>query len=312
MFSGGLDSMVAVRTIQNAGVKVEAITFKSPFFNSKNAEKSAKQLGIKLKVVHLGNDYLKMIKKPCHGHGKNLNPCIDCKIFMLKKAKQHAKKIRADFIFTGEVLGQRPMSQNLQALNMIEKNSGLKGKLLRPLSAKLLPETVYEKKGVVDRNNLLSIQGRERKEQMALAEKFRIKEYPSPAGGCLLTEGDFCRKLSDYFRHNKKISMKDIEMLKTGRHFRFKKTKIVTGRNKEENEKLLKLKSRGDILMQALDVKGPVTIVKKPYSRASIEKAAMITARYSDSKDETARIKYGKKTVEAAKAKDEEIEKLRI
>lgn len=312
MLSGGLDSSLAVKVIQAQGINVEAITFKSPFFGSKNAEKMAINLGIKLRVVKLGKDYLKMVKNPKHGHGKNLNPCIDCKIFMLKKAKQYAKKIKADFIFTGEVLGQRPMSQNIQSLNIIEKKSGLKGKLLRPLSAKLLPETIYEKKGIVDRRKLLDIKGRERKVQIEQAKKYNLKDYPSPAGGCLLTEKTFCRKLADYFKYNKKISMNDLEILKVGRHFRFKKSKIIVGRNKMENEKLMNLKNSRDVVIEALDVKGPITILKPAMNKEAVKTAAMITARYSDSAEEKVRVKCGKKVIEVSKAKQEEIEKLRI
>ena len=191
LFSGGLDSILAVKLMLSQGVDVVAVNFVSAFSSyakdDRGAAEAAKQLGVPLKVVELGDDYLKMIREPKHGYGKNMNPCVDCRIFILKKAKKVAEEIGADFIFTGEVLDERPMSQHRGALKLVEEESGLKGKILRPLSAKLLPETVIEKKGLVDREKLLGIRGRSRKPQLKLAKEFNIKSYPSPAGGCLLT-----------------------------------------------------------------------------------------------------------------------------
>ena len=177
-----------------------------------------------------------MLRNPKYGYGKNMNPCIDCKIFMIKKAKKYAKEIGADFIFTGEVLGERPKSQHYPALRIIEEESGLKGKLLRPLSAKLLPETEAEKKGLVNRAKLLSIQGRSRKPQFQLAKEYGITCYPSPAGGCLLTCEEYSKKLRDLLAHKKRVSMADVALLRVGRHFRLGKNKIIVGRNEAENK----------------------------------------------------------------------------
>ena len=239
LLSGGLDSVLAFKLILNQGIKAEAIKFVSPFFDdSFYAKNISEKFGIPLKIMYLGKEYLKLIKNPKHGYGSGMNPCIDCHVFMLKKAKQYAKKIKADFIFTGDVLGERPMSQNMKALNTIESETRLKNKILRPLSAKLLPETVAEKNGWVDRNKLLDIKGRSRKKQLELAKKFKIKIYASPGGGCLLTEKEFSAKLRDLIKHKKRINEKDIELLKIGRHFRFKNNKIIVGRNEKENELL--------------------------------------------------------------------------
>jgi len=194
LFSGGLDSIIAAKLIQEQGIEVELVNFYTPFFPSKNAIRMAEQIKIPLKEIDVTKDYLKMLRKPKHGYGSEMNPCIDCKIFMFKKAKAYAKKIGAKFVFTGEVLGERPMSQNRNALELIEKETGLKGKLLRPLSAKLLPTTEAEKKWI-DRNRLLSINGRKRETQLELAKRFGIEGYPTPAGGCLLTDKEFAKKI---------------------------------------------------------------------------------------------------------------------
>ncbi|MBN2112212.1 hypothetical protein JW707_03885, partial [Candidatus Woesearchaeota archaeon] len=217
LFSGGLDSVLAVKLIEKQGIDVTALNFTSPFFSSEKAVKSAKANRIKLRIINLGSGYLKTVKSPKYGHGRAINPCIDCKIHMLKKAKKYAKKIGAKFIIIGFVKGQRPMSQHMGALRIIEKESGLKGKLLMPLSAKLLPETEAEKKGWVDREKLLDLEGRGRKRQIELARKMKIKEYPSPAGGCLLCEVNFSRKLRDLIKHKKNITENDAELLKYGR-----------------------------------------------------------------------------------------------
>jgi len=245
LFSGGLDSILAVKLIQSQGIEVKLVNFTTPFFPSKNAKEMAKQLSLKLKEFDVTRDYLKVLRNPKHGYGSFLNPCIDCKIFMLRKAKQYAKKIGAKFIFTGEVLGERPMSQNKNSLVLIEKESGLKGKLLRPLSAQLLPITEAERKWI-DRSKLLDIMGRRRERQIKLAKKFGIKDYPTPSGGCLLTNNEYAAKAKDLIESNKKISINDIKLLKIGRHFRYGKNKIIVVRNEKENKELLKLKKSSD------------------------------------------------------------------
>jgi len=313
LFSGGLDSILAAKLIQKQGIKVELVNFTTPFFPSKNAIKMAKQLKLKLKEIDVTKDYLKMLKKPKHGYGSEMNPCIDCKIFMLRKAKKFAKRINAKFIFTGEVVGERPMSQNKKALELIEREAGLKGKLLRPLSAKLLPVTEAEKKWI-NRNKLLDISGRRREKQMKLAKKFKIKQYPSPSGGCLLTYREFAKKIKDLLKHKKRITRKDLELLKVGRHFRFKNNKMIVGRNEKENKKLLELKQKTDYIFEVPDIGSPITVLQGPKTKKAIKIAAQLSARYSDAKEKT-KVKYGRKLkriLTAINIKENEIKNLRI
>lgn len=320
LLSGGLDSTLAVKLMLEQGIDVVALNFTSPFClcNQKGkcaSFEAAKKLNVPLKIIPKGEEFLKVIRNPKHGYGKNMNPCIDCRIFMLKKAKEFAKKIKAKFIFTGEVLNQRPMSQHKKALELIEKEAGLKSSILRPLSAKFLPETIPEKKGWVNREKLLAIKGRSRNEQIKLAKSFDIKNYPCPAGGCLLTYKEFSLKLKDLFKHNKKVSFKDIEILKIGRHFRFCKNKIVVGRNEEENKKLLKLKNRTDFIFEVPDTGSPITLLQGKKTKDAIKISAGLTARYSDSKEKEVLVKYGKslnKSIKIEKLGEEEINKLRI
>lgn len=319
LFSGGLDSLLAVKLMQEQGIEVVGINFSSPFFSGERAREAAEQLGIKLVTVDLGKDrefqeYIRMLKKPKHGYGSAINPCIDCHIFMLKKAKALMKKLDAKFVVTGEVLNERPMSQNLKALKIVEEESGLKGKLLRPLSAKLFHETDAEKKGLVDREKLLDISGRQRQKQLELANKWKL-QFPTPGGGCLLCESEFAKKLRDLLKHNKKIKAQDAELLKMGRHFRYKDNKIIVGRNESENEKLKKL-SKG-VMFEAKDVPGPITLLEGKPNNAAIEIAAAITAAYSDAKNEKiTTVNYGKgklnKSMKISPFKLEDIEKIRI
>lgn len=310
LFSGGLDSTLAAKLLQSLGIDAKLVNFTTPFFPPKKAIEMAEQLGFKLKVVDVTKDYLKVLKHPKHGYGSYLNPCIDCKIFMLKRAKKYAKSIGAKFVFTGEVLGQRPMSQHRNALDMIEKESGLKGKLLRPLSAKLLPATEAER--WVDREKLLDIQGRGRGRQIELAKKYGIRSYPSPAGGCLLTNNEYAAKAKDLLTNSRRIGTNDIKLLKIGRHFRFRKNKIIVGRNENENKELLKLKRGTDYVLEVPNVGSPITILQGPKEKKSIEIAARITAHYSDSKEENTIVKYGQKKIIATKIENEEINKIRI
>ncbi|MEM2806011.1 MAG: tRNA 4-thiouridine(8) synthase ThiI [Candidatus Bathyarchaeia archaeon] len=320
LFSGGLDSVLAVKILLNQGVDVEAVNFVTPFTTRKEGEnpalKAANKLGVPIRIVSLGRDYLKIVRKPRYGYGKHMNPCIDCRILMLKKAKKIAKENGAQFIFTGEVLGERPMSQNFKALKMIEEEAGLKGKVLRPLSAKLLPLTEAEKRGLVNRDKLLDIRGRSRKRQLALAKEFGITEYEPPAGGCLLTYKEFSAKLRDLLAHKKRILMVDLELLKIGRHFRFGQNKIIVGRNREENEKLLKLKGRNDHFFEAQGCGSPITLLQGPKTRQAIEKAAQLTAYYSDQKTGKVLVKYGREKLEKQIMVDipsrEQVERMRI
>ena len=248
----------------------------------------------------MDDEYLKMVRKPKHGYGKNMNPCIDCRIFILKKAKEYAKKIRADFIFTGEVLDERPMSQHFRVMKIIEEEAGLKGKILRPLSALLLPETFMEKKGLVAREKLLGIQGRSRKPQIKLAEEFNIKNYPSPAGGCLLTCREYADKLRDFFKHNKRVSVASVSLLKVGRHFRLGNNKMIVGRNEAENNILLNKRARNDYYFEAYGVVGPITILQGAKTRKAIRTAASLTAFYSDAKSGKVSVNFGRKALDEA------------
>lgn len=298
LFSGGLDSMLATKLLINQGFDVLALFFATPFWNGKKKDsikKAAKSLGARFKFIDITREYLNVVRKPKHGYGKAMNPCIDCKIFMLKKAKAIAKKEKADIIATGEVLGERPMSQTKASLVLIEKEAGLKNQLLRPLSAQLLPETAAERLGLVNRDNLLSISGRSRKPQIALAKKFGIKDYPTPAGGCLLTQKEFAVKLRDLLKHKKRISRVELDLLKLGRHFRFRKNKIIVGRNKEENALLLALAKKGFLIFEVLGTGSPITLLSGPKTKNAIKIAASLTARYSDAPGPLITVSYARR-----------------
>lgn len=317
LFSGGLDSLLAIKLIQKQGIDVTALNFTSPFCtcnktNGCGAVKLSKELNIPLKLIDKGKEYLKVIRNPKHGYGKNINPCIDCRIFILKKAKQYAKKIKADFIFTGEVLNERPMSQHESALFLIEKEAGLKRQILRPLSAKLLPETEAERDGLVDREKLLAIRGRCRDKQLDLVKRFHIKKFACPAGGCLLTQSDFTVKLIDLFKHKKTISTEDINLLKIGRHFRINGIKVIVGRNEQENKQLKKFAKKSDLLLEAVDVPTPTALIKGKANKDIIRRAAELTAYYSDSEHELTKIKYKRKFLLANKIKEREINNYKI
>ena len=320
LFSGGLDSILATELIRRQGIDVIAFYIKTPFTSPNSipseAEQAAKKLNVPIKVLNVDKDYLQMLRRPKHGYGKNLNPCVDCKIFILKKAKQYGKEIGANFLFTGEVLGERPMSQHGAALRIIEEEAGLKGRLLRPLSAKLLPETIIEKKGLVDRSKLLSIKGRSRKPQFELAKEYGIKFYPSPAGGCLLTCEEYSKKLRDLFAHKKRVTIADVALLRVGRHFRFAENKIIVGRNEAENKLLQANKSKNDYFFELPDVVGPISLLQGPKITSAIKTAAKLTAFYSDSKNNTATVKYGRnilnKILNVTLPHRDEVDKLRV
>ena len=320
LLSGGLDSILATEMILKQGIEVTAFNVRSPFCLCKKdgcaAVDAAKQLNVPLKVVAAGNDYLRMLRNPKHGYGRNMNPCIDCRIFLMKKAKKYAKEMGAAFIFTGEVLDERPMSQHYPAMMLIEKEGGLEGKVLRPLSARLLPETEAEKKGLVDRSKLLDIQGRSRKPQFKLAEEFSIKDYPCPAGGCLLTCEEYAKKIRDLFAHKKRVSMADIALLRVGSHFRLGKNKIVVGRNEAENKFLIARKTVGEYYFELPEIVGPITILQGPKTKKAIETAAKLTAHYSDAKTAEVKVNFGRETlnksITVSVPDDAYVEKLRV
>lgn len=296
LVSGGLDSALAAKLVKDQGIDLVAVHFASPFWGSekKYPARIAEKLGIPFKRVILRSDYLEMLQNPKHGYGSAINPCIDCHAFMFRKAREIAEKMNAEFLVTGEVLGQRPMSQHLPALRIIEKEAGLVGRILRPLSGKLLEETEPEKKGWVNREKLLSIEGRSRKPQLAIAGEFSVNDYACAAGGCLLTMEGFARKLKDLFQRKKEITWNDIKLLKLGRHFQYHQNRIIVGRDQEENESLRKLKPKEDYLFKVPIVESPITILQGPKTRGAIRLAARLTARYSDSKLRRVTVNYGR------------------
>jgi tRNA U34 2-thiouridine synthase MnmA/TrmU len=266
LLSGGLDSSVALKMVLDQGIEVTAVNFRSPFCccNRKNgcgneALRLSKELGIPLKMISVDREYIEMIRNPRHGYGKRMNPCLDCRIFMHTKAAEYMESISATFLVTGEVLGQRPMSQRRDAMNVIDRETGLKGKILRPLSAQVLEPTLPEQQGIVDRNRLLAITGRGRKKQMELAEAFSISDYPCPAGGCLLTDANFAVKLKDLFDHQETFEMAEIRLLRTGRHLRIATDlKAIIGRNEQENSRIESLAKTCYPLFIPRDFTGPI------------------------------------------------------
>ncbi|MBZ4663979.1 MAG: hypothetical protein JG776_1694 [Caloramator sp.] len=294
LISGGLDSGLAAKLVKDQGVEVIGICFKSAFFGCDRAVKMCEQIDIPLKVVDFSEEHLEMVKNPKHGYGKNMNPCIDCHAMMLNYAGKLMKELEADFIITGEVLNQRPMSQNRQALDIVKKESGYEEYILRPLCAKNLPETWMEKEGLVDREKLLDISGRGRKVQMELAAKWNIKEYPSPAGGCKLTDPGFSKRLKDLLTHNKEAKPQDIDILNIGRHFRINENvKIISTRTQDEFKMLKTMIKEGDYIFDTLDVTGSTVVLRGKPSEEDIILAARIAARYSKAREEkNVRVKY--------------------
>lgn len=334
--SGGLDSALAVALIKRQGMEILGLHFFNGF--SPNAIRSEvagpeplnafiegkaaalnDSLGIPVEIVDISGEYLDLLISPEHGYGSQVNPCIDCRIDMLRKAARRMSTEGAEFVFTGEVLGQRPMSQHRGAMNTVERESGLPGRLVRPLSARLLPETIPEKEGLLDRSLLLDIQGRSRKRQMALAEEYGVTGYSQPAGGCTLTDENYGRKFMEMLGHEgaSGISRRMAVLLAIGRHFRFAGgARVIVGRNITENQYIEKNFSR-DWLAEPVECPGPTTLVLGEPVRDDLEKAAAFTARYSDGKNESSvpiRIaKDGEELLfDIPPASDEELERYRI
>ncbi len=279
LMSGGLDSQLAVRVLERAGAYVEAIAFETPFFTSERAVAAAKALGVKIHVVDFLDDELALIRNPPHGFGGAMNPCIDCHATMIRRAGELMAELGYDFVATGEVRGQRPMSQNAQSLLTVEKASGLKGRLVRPLSAKFLEPTIPELEGRLDRERLLDISGRARDRQIALAAEFGIVDYPSPAGGCKLTEDAFGHRLRDLMEHEGFGDRSLIEMLSVGRRFRLPDgTGVILGRNAEENARLAKC---AGTVVAFDDVPGPTALVPAVKSEADLERVRGIVRAWS-------------------------------
>jgi len=291
LYSGGLDSTLAIIAVMRQGIEVTAVTFMNHFgcdvsdrsSCSKNPFAAAEKFGFEVKMSHLSDKFMDIVKKPKFGHGKNMNPCVDCRILMLKEAKEFMEMTGAEFIVTGEVLGQRPMSQRRDSLNIIDREAGLKGLVLRPLSAKLLKPTIPEEADIVNRGLLYDFGGRSRKPQMALAEEFGLTEYPAPAGGCLLTEPNYAYRLRELLDHDPDPSPLDLQLLRIGRHFRIsRECKVIVGRDKSENEALLKLADDRSPLMRVLGHGSPMTLLRGRTDEEAILTAAALCARYSD------------------------------
>ncbi|HEX7208851.1 MAG TPA: hypothetical protein VF233_11760 [Nitrososphaeraceae archaeon] len=327
LLSGGLDSNLAVRMMLDQGVEIEAVAIKTPFCDfdcgkgcGHRVKEVASELGVHLKTVYYGEEYLKMLKHPKYGYGSGMNPCIDCRAMMYRTAKEYMEKIGADFVVTGEVLFQRPMSQNKRALHIIEEEAEMKDKVLRPLSAKHLTPTEAEKDGLVEREKLCNIKGRSRKEQIALAKYFNINDPPNAAGGCLLTDPAFSKRIRDVMEHTKNIpSINDVELLKIGRHFRLSmEAKLVVGRDENENDMIDAMVMDGDIKMEASEYVGPRCILRcKERDSKILNMAARIVLRYSDApRDNQSKVKVEingyKEEISALPANDTELEGLRI
>jgi tRNA U34 2-thiouridine synthase MnmA/TrmU len=285
LLSGGLDSALAARLMQEQGIDIVGVNFILPFGRPRResaAEAVAESLGIELRTIRLGDDYLEVVKDPPHGYGSNVNPCIDCHIHMLRKAKELMSEIGADFVVTGEVLGQRPMSQRPDTLRLIERQSGLDGLLLRPLSALLMDPSIPEQEGWVRREDLLAISGRSRRELLRLAEIKGVRGYATPAGGCLLTDPAFAPKVRDLITHAM-LTLHEAGRLGVGRHFRLDGgSKLIVGRNEDENNDLTETAEESDRVLTTPECPGPTGILIGDASAADEETAARIVARYSD------------------------------
>jgi len=293
LISGGLDSTLAARLMRDSRLELIALNTTTPFCLCNRKSSSgcihgasivAKDLGLKLFTVDVSGEFLAIVKNPPHGYGSNMNPCIDCRILLFKKAKELMQAEGASFVITGEVLGQRPMSQKLRTMKLIEDKSGLTGLVLRPLSARVLEETIPEKQGWVQREKLLAISGRGRRDQIDLAKNFAIFDYPCPSGGCLLTDPEFSRRLKELLVHDE-FRLKNIYLLKVGRHFRLDQaTKLVVGRNQSENSKLEAMLEEGDLLFTPDEqTAGPTCLGRGRFNKELVELSCRIASRYCDS-----------------------------
>lgn len=281
--SGGLDSMLAGLVLRAQGIEVEWVAFETPFFSSAKARKASRATGIPLTVRSIFPQYITMLRNPPAGYGKQMNPCMDCHTLMFRLAGEIMREKGLDFLFSGEVLGQRPMSQTKPSLRYVEKHSGLGGHILRPLSAKLLPETIPERQGLVDRERLLDIHGRGRKDQIALAKKFGISDYPAPAGGCLLTDKGFSVRLKDLLDHHPEATENEVHLLKFGRHFRLNpQAKLIVGRTEKDNENILRHHDPAqDVVLDVRDYPSPIGILSGGADERTVFLAASICVGYS-------------------------------
>jgi tRNA U34 2-thiouridine synthase MnmA/TrmU len=301
LLSGGLDSTLAVRLMLDQGIHVEALNFVTPFCTCDRggdgcaARRAADEAGIRCKTVAVTDELFDAIRDPKHGYGSEMNPCLDCRILMFSKARDRMEETEAAFVFTGEVLGQRPMSQRSAAMRIIDIESGLEDRVLRPLSAQHLEPTVVEEEGLVDRSRLLALQGRSRGPQMSLAKTYGVTDYPCPAGGCRLTDPNFARRMRDLLEFDRDFGINDVNLLKVGRHFRLSaKAKAVAGRDEDENHRILGLAQEEDLLFEVKGCGSPVTLLRGSSDEGVIRLAAAITARYSDAEANDVRVHFGR------------------
>ncbi|HHL40471.1 MAG TPA: hypothetical protein ENJ37_08190 [Deltaproteobacteria bacterium] len=322
LLSGGLDSTLAVKLMLDQGIEVHALNFTSAFCTCSGSAKKelsggcrsesmkvARRFGIPIKVMVKGLDYIEIVRNPRYGRGKGINPCVDCRIYMFRRAGEYMAEIGASFIVTGEVLGQRPMSQRRETMKIIERESGLEGLILRPLCARQLEPTIPEKEGLVDRNKLLAITGRTRRPQIELADELEVGDYPCPSGGCLLTDRIFSRKVRDLLDHKEEVTLRDLRALKFGRHFRYRGAKVVVGRDEGENAKLKGLAEGEAILVEPVGFAGPVALIMDApagaLSNGLRDFAAGLVVRYSAGKaGEGAKVKFTADPEEIGEAAD--------
>ncbi len=306
LLSGGLDSTLAVKMIIDQGIEVHALNFTSSFCTCSagsrekggcrsESRRVAEQFGIPLKVLAKGLDYIEIVRNPKHGYGKGINPCVDCRVYMFIQAKEYMLEIGASFIITGEVLGQRPMSQRRDSMSLIERESGLEGLIVRPLCALQLEPTIPEKTGLVDRSKLLDVLGRSRKPQMELASELDINDYPCPSGGCLLTDKIFSKKVRDLLVNKKDVTKKDLVLLKTGRHFRHQGVKVIIGRDEAENKLLASFVQAGDTFVEPVGFAGPVALICGGGGAEMLDFAGGLIVRYAGAKAE------GRRTLKAVR-----------
>ncbi|MBO7166651.1 MAG: tRNA 4-thiouridine(8) synthase ThiI [Kiritimatiellae bacterium] len=282
LFSGGLDSQLAIRVLERAGAYIEAITFVTPFFPADKAIAEAKKLGVKLHLIDFTDDEVALIENPPHGFGSAMNPCIDCHATMMKRAGELMNTLGFDFIATGEVINQRPMSQNKQALKTVEKSSGLEGRLVRPLSALLLDPSIPEQEGLIDRTKLCDLSGRRRERQAELAKELGITDYPSPGGGCKLTEDGFSRRLRDLMEHETLHERRLLDLLSVGRRFRLEKgSSLILGRDVNDNRLLASKSIDSDTVISPVSVPGPTGIIPRLISDEDMFDAAQIVCAWS-------------------------------
>jgi len=292
-YSGGLDSLVAAMIVRRAGIDVTLLHVQHLFSAGEGGrqqlEDVAHRYGFELRIEDVSSDHLSVIRYPKHGYGQGMNPCVDCRVFMLKVARRVMEEMGAQFVVTGEVLGQRPKSQHYHALLLAAEESGLGDRLLRPLSANLLPESLPVREGWLKANDLYSIHGRSRERQIRLAEEFGIDDYPQPAGGCVLIEKAYVARVRDAFaaRGKSAVGVDEFRLLRIGRHFRLSPdVKVIIGRDQAENEKLARLAGER-IQLDPMDVMGPTTLIEGRPTADDLQMVASLAARYCDAEEGT-------------------------